>query len=118
MPISTITSALALITTLHACVCTRGPLVDTSSLSQTIITVDLSSNLHNNMSTANKAISKSTATPWADWKLDSEFLSEINKYCDNHNKEFFDIIEAIIKGIGTVEEILVYFSIRTPNNAH
>ena len=70
------------------------------------------------MSTTRNARNESNAAPWTDWKLDSEFLSEINKYCDNHNKEFFDIIEAIIKGIGTVEEILVYFCIKTPNNTH
>ena len=50
-------------------------------------------------------------SPWndSDWKLDSEFLSEINKYCDDRNAKFFDIVENTIKGLRKVEEILVLY---------
>ena len=112
---STITSALALITTLHTALapCVRGPLVDTSSLSQTIIIVDLSSTLHNNMSTANNATSRSTTAPWVDWRLDSKFLDEINDYCNKHNTKFSDIVEKIINGLHKVEDILVQYYLVT-----
>ena len=66
------------------------------------------------MSTANNATGRSTTAPWADWKLDSEFLYEINKYCDNHNRKFSDIIEDVIKGIGKLEVILVRYRSDTP----
>ena len=61
------------------------------------------------MNTTNNTKNKSALTPWTDWKLDAEFLSEINKYCDNHNTKFSDIVEDIIKGICKLEVILVRY---------
>ena len=78
------------------------------SLSQSI-TVDLSSSAYYNMSTTNNTKKTSSPTPWNDWKMDAEFISEINKYCDDHNAKFFDIVENTIKGLRKVEEILVLY---------
>ena len=68
------------------------------------------------MSTANNTMNENTANesnnaPWIDWKIDSGFLSEINKYCDedsaDHSTKFSDIVGYIINGIRKAEEILV-----------
>ena len=66
------------------------------------------------MSTTNHAKKTSSPTPWDDWKMDAEFISEINKYCndysDDHSTKFSDIVGYIINGIRKVEEILVRYS--------
>ena len=69
--------------------------------------------MHNNMSTANNATSRSTTAPWVDWRLDSKFLDEINDYCNKHNTKFSDIVEKIINGLHKVEDILVQYYLIT-----
>ena len=69
------------------------------------------------MSTANNATNENTTNesniaPWIDWKIDSEFLSEINSYCAKH-KKFSDIVDDLIKGIHKVKDISVQFYIDT-----
>ena len=63
------------------------------------------------MSTTNNVKETSNATPWNGWKIDAEFISEINKYCDeysaDHSTKFSDIVGYIINGIRKAEEILV-----------
>jgi len=71
------------------------------------------------MSTSNNAADENTENesnlaPWDDWKLDCDFLSEINTYCASHKKKFSDIIDDLIKGVCKVKDILVQCYANTP----
>ena len=66
------------------------------------------------MSTTNNAKKYSNSIPWKDWKLDSEFLSEANKYCEGPDRAFSKLIEDLIKkaeeGVNLFGNLLVSIS--------
>jgi len=63
------------------------------------------------MSTTNNCNKDSNTAPWNDWKLDSKFLSEVIKYCEDHNQTFSGLADSLImkaeKGVKLLRDVLV-----------
>ena len=64
-----------------------------------------------NMSSANTANNKSGSTPWKDWKVDTDFLSELNKYCAKRKTPLTKLVDEFIvrvkAGINVAVNVLV-----------
>ena len=51
------------------------------------------------MSTANTAKKEANSAPWNDWKVDSEFLAEVNKYCEKRKTTFTKLVDELISKV-------------------